>query len=194
MKTNLLSLITVFTLLAVTGCKKSPSADQSANAPQENSGSSRPGFAGTAPFEGGRKTSFQEVTSQLDPGGSLFLYLATDQWLAGLSTNISAIRQVVLSLPGPGMQNRAEIERVFDLLTRLVRSSGVEDVTGVGMSGAPIGPGLNRNKFLLHHQKGAGKGFLWSMFGRAPHALHWPDMLPANTALAAFGDLDVTQL
>src|SRR5438552_5007526 len=92
------------------------------------------------------------------------------------------------------MHNRAEIEHVFDLLTRLVRSSGVEDVTGVGMSGAPIGPGLNRNKFLLHHQKGAGKGFLWSMFGRAPHALHGPDMLPANTALAAFGDLDVTQL
>src|SRR5438045_7829266 len=65
MKTNLLSLITIFTLLAVTGCKKSPSADQSANAPQEKSASSRPGFAGTAPFEGGRKTSFQEVTSQL---------------------------------------------------------------------------------------------------------------------------------
>src|SRR5204863_1402660 len=143
MKTNLLGLPVALALLGLTSCKQSSSVDPSAErSPPEKSASSAAFAAATKPpFEGGRKTSFQEVTAQLDPGGSLFLYLATDQWLAGLSTNISAIRQVVLSLPGPGMQNRAEIERVFDLLTRLVRSSGVEDVTGVGMSGAPIGPG-----------------------------------------------------
>ena len=27
------------------------------------------------------KTSFAEVTSQLDPGGNLYLYLGTAQWL-----------------------------------------------------------------------------------------------------------------
>src|SRR5215468_1413702 len=31
------------------------------------------------------KTSFKEVTSQLDPGGNLYLYLGTAQWLEGLS-------------------------------------------------------------------------------------------------------------
>jgi hypothetical protein len=53
---------------------------------------------------------------------------------------------------------------------------------------------LFRQKVLLHHVAGAGKGFAWSMFGRSPHALAGMDMLPANTALAAFGDLDLNQL
>jgi len=57
-----------------------------------------------------------------------------------------------------------------------------------------VAPGLFRNKFIAHHPQGAGKGFLWSMFGRAPHPLTAQSMLPANTALTMFGDFDVNQL
>src|SRR5207247_4590649 len=116
MKMKLVTLSVLLSSLAFTACKKSPSSEQSANSAQESSPSSKAQTLGNAPFAGGRTTSFQEVTSQLDPGGSLFLYLATDQWLAGLSTNISAFRQIILSLPGPGMENSAEIEHVFELL------------------------------------------------------------------------------
>jgi hypothetical protein len=35
------------------------------------------------------KTSFDAVTSRLDPGGSVFVYLNTAQWLDGLSTKLS---------------------------------------------------------------------------------------------------------
>ena len=34
------------------------------------------------------KTSFNEVTSQLDAGGNFYLYLGTAQWLDGLSTKV----------------------------------------------------------------------------------------------------------
>jgi hypothetical protein len=36
------------------------------------------------------KTSFNEVTSQLDAGGNFYLYLGTAQWLDGLSTKMSS--------------------------------------------------------------------------------------------------------
>jgi hypothetical protein len=124
----------------------------------------------------------------------LFAYLSTAQWLAGLSTNISQFRQVVANLPGPGMENREQIEKVFDLVSRLVKSSGIEDVSGVGVSAAPVAPGLFRNKLIVHHAEGSGKGFVWSMFGRSPHALGSESMLPTNTAIAAFADLDLAQL
>jgi hypothetical protein len=55
----------------------------------------------------------------------------------------------------------------------------------VGLSVAPVAPDLYRNKFILHHPSGSGQGFLWSMFGRTPHALGAEDMLPANTAFFA---------
>jgi len=196
MKAKFLILTIALAGFTFTGCKKSPTASEPANRSSEESSASaaKPAVPTTPPFAGGRKTSFTEVTSQLDPGGSLFVYLATDQWLAGLSTNISAFRQAIMSLPGPMVQEREKLESAFDLLTRLAHNSGVEEVTGVGLSGAPVAPGLYRNKFILHHQSGAGQGFVWSMFGRSSHALRAQEMLPANTALAAFCDLDVAQL
>jgi hypothetical protein len=194
MKKCILTLIALVAVIVFVGCKKDEQKPEQSVPSQsaDSKSSTSVGVAAAPPFTGGRKTSFHEVTSQLDPGGSLFLYLATDQWLAGLSTNIAQFQQIASSLPGPG--NREDIGRAFDVLTKLVKTSGLEDVTGVGMSGAPVAPGLYRNKFIAHHPTGAGQGFLWSMFGRAPHALSGQSMLPAQTALAAFGDLDITQL
>ena len=173
MKTYLFALATFASVLTLAGCKKSPSVEQAAanSAAEPTATSTKSEIPSTPPFAGGRKTSFQEVTSQLDPGGSLFGYLATDQWLSGLSTNISALRQLALAMPGPGAGDRQKLNSAFDLLTHLVQGSGVQDVTGVGLSVAPVAPDLYRNKFILHHPSGAGQGFLWSMFGRSAHAL-----------------------
>jgi hypothetical protein len=197
MKLNLLVFPCLLALFAGFGCKPQNSS-QTSNPPStpERVTASAPGGGLTTapPFAGGRKTSFQEVTAQLDTGGSLFLYLATDQWLATLSTNISQLREVVLGLPGTQGQNGDQIEHVFDLISQLVQTSGVQDVSGVGVSGAQVAPGLFRNKFVAHHPNGAGKGFLWTMFGAAPHPMTGQDMLPPTTALAMFGDLDVALL
>jgi hypothetical protein len=174
-----------------TGCKKeqNPAAEKAPSSPAAAQ------LAATAPpFDGGRKTSFHEVASQLDPGGSLYLYLATDQWLNGLSKKVSDLRGVLTAMAQPGPQEAEQIERGFDLATSLIQRSGIEDATGIGLSAAPVAPGLFRNKFIVHHTSGAGQGFLWSMFGKAPHPLAAQDLLPSTTALAAFGDLDVAQL
>src|SRR5882724_7046214 len=151
---KLLILTTALAAFSFTACKKRPTANEPAerSAQETSASAAKSAVSTTPPFAGGRKTSFTEVTSQLDPGGSLFVYLATDQWLAGLSTNISSFRQAIMSLPGPMVQEREKLDSAFDLLTRLAHNSGVEDVTGVGLSGAPIATGLYRNKFILHHQ------------------------------------------
>src|SRR5438132_1237066 len=36
------------------------------------------------------KTSFNEVAAQLDPGGSIYGYLSTRQWLEGLSDRVNS--------------------------------------------------------------------------------------------------------
>src|ERR1017187_9863352 len=47
---------------------------------------------------------------------------------------------------------------------------------------------------LLHHYPGKGSDFLWKFLGKEPHALAGLDLLPANTALAIFSDMDVPLL
>src|SRR5512134_2602208 len=128
MKKHILTLIAITAVITtLVGCKKEEPKGTPAT-PTGTAASTSPaspsGVPSIPPFAGGRRTSFQEVTSQLDPGGSLFLYMATDQWLAGLSTNLAQWQQVLSSLPGPG--NREELGRAFELITKLVKTSGVE--------------------------------------------------------------------
>jgi len=97
------------------------------------------------------KTSFTEVTSQLDPGGNFYLYLGTAQWLDGLSTKVGHWRQTVAAMPGLKPDNTTNVNKAFDIVSRLIKDSGIEDVSGVGLSSVEIEKGMFRNKALLHH-------------------------------------------
>jgi hypothetical protein len=144
-------------------------------------------------FVPARKTSFDEVTSQLDPGGSVFVYLATDQWLGGLSTNVLRLRDMMENLPPAPGAGREQVDRVFKLLMGAIRVSGIENMSGVGVSSVQVSEELHRSKLVLDHTPGQGEGLLWNLFGGQAHPLRAMDMLPGTTAVAAFGDLDAAR-
>lgn len=140
-------------------------------------------------------TAFAAVTAKLDPGGNLFAYLSTDQWLGGLSTQVGHFRDLLLNLPEMSDRDRDEMRRVFVLIDSLVRHCGVESITGVGLSGIAVEKGLYRTRLVLQRAPGADReGYLWQWFGREPHALDWLDWLPANTAYAVSLDLDLAKV
>ena len=175
--------IAVLTILNY-GCGKNPASPAGGNP----AGGSQSSVVSVS------KTSFTEVTSQLDPGGNFYLYLGTAQWLDGLSAKVGAWRQTFAAMPGLKPNDAANVNQAFDLATRLIKDSGIEDVSGVGMSSVEIEKGVFRNKALLHHYPGKGNGFLWQLAGKEPHPLTGLDFLPANTALAVFSDADLPVL
>ncbi|HTX21820.1 MAG TPA: hypothetical protein VMD27_08190 [Candidatus Aquilonibacter sp.] len=179
------------------GCKKKESPSAGQNPPQSPMAGGAMPAAGTPSspaFVSVEKTSFNEVTSQLDPGGDFYLYLSTAQWLENLSAKVSHWQQAFESMPDMNGEDRANVDKAFGVAARLIKDSGIEDVTGVGMSSIEIEPGLYRNKALLHHYPGKGTGFLWNFLGKQPHPLAGLDMLPSNTALAVFSDMDAPLL
>jgi len=138
------------------------------------------------------KTSFQEITSQLDPDGNLFAYFGTEQWISGASQQVSSWREVLSAVPGLSEEQRAEGNKGFDLAVRLIKNSGIEEISGVGMSGVAREKGFYRSKLIVHHYKGRNTGYVWSIFGAAPHPLDGVGMLPSTTALSGFFDLDLS--
>ena len=80
------------------------------------------------------------------------------------------------------------------IVTNLLQQSGIEDVSGLGMSSIARETNFYHSKLVLHHYPGKGSGFLWNMCGQKPHALDGLNLLPANTALATFSDLDAPLL
>ncbi len=137
------------------------------------------------------RTSFAEVSDQLDPGGNFYLYLGTAQWLEHLSTTVEQWRTTLTALPALPPDKAADVNQAFDAVNRLIQDSGVQDLSGVGLSSVEVEKGMFHNKMFLHHYPKTGNGFLWKLSGRPPHPLTGLDLLPANTALAVFTDLDL---
>ena len=177
--------LVLLSLLAFTGCKR-----EDATPPGQPGKPPSP----APPTVSAERTSFAEVTSRLDAGGSLYLYLSTEQWLSGLSGKIATCGGLLDAIPDLKEEDRQSLGKAIDLVTNLIHSSGVEEVSGVGMSSIARETNFYHSKIFLHHYAGQGSGFLWSMFGRKPHALDGLDLLPATTALAAFSDLDAPML
>jgi competence protein ComGC len=181
MKISLLPSLILAMSLTLAGCGKS----------NQTPGSNGSGISG-GEVQPARQTSFGEVTSQLDPGGTVYGYLSTDQWLAGLSTNVAKLRDLLLEIPeASDSADREQVKQAFDLIADTITKSGVEQLTGVGLSGVQISPELFRTKLILHHARGQGDGLFWNFMGHKPHELAGLDLLPKQTALAAFGDVDL---
>ena len=139
--------------------------------------------------------SFAEVTAQLDPGGELYLYLSTEQWLAGLSHGVDTLHDLVLASTGGALSaNVDEVNKGFAVAKDMIQKSGVQEVSGVGISSFNYAPGLYRNKLFVHHYAGNGTGLLWSLYGKTPHPLTGLDLLPVDTAVGGTGDFDIAQL
>ena len=144
-----------------------------------------------------KATSFDAVTARLDRGGSFYLYLSTADWLDHLSGHVTEWRDLYLKSLPKDQQDSADskqIEQGFGILAKLIKESGLEQITGFGASSVALEPGLNRNVSFVHHDKGADMGLLGTAFGSAPHALTALDLLPADTAYGHYGDLDLSRI
>ncbi|HSH94921.1 MAG TPA: hypothetical protein VK968_12300, partial [Roseimicrobium sp.] len=107
---------------------------------------------------------------------------------------VSSWRPLFMSAPDLSDEDKASVKLGFDVATRLIRNSGLEDISGIGVSGIAREKGLHRTKVLAHHYPGKGTGFGWSILGAQPHVLEGLNMLPSTTAFASFNDFDLVQI
>lgn len=151
----------------------------------------RPSAAGSGGgIVSAEKTSFDEVTAKLDKGGNFYLYLSTEQTLSGMASKMTSLSNFVGTIPAMAEQSQT-VGRFFDFAGGWLKDSGIEHVSGVGMSSIAREPNFYYSKLIVHHYLGENEGVIWSVFGKKPHPLHELDLLPETTALAIFSDLDV---
>ena len=146
------SAVVLAALFFVSGCSRKEEAQPGPTSVQPQS--VRPAMASA------EKTSFQEVTARLDPGGNLFAYFGTEQWISGASDYVSSWRGLLEMVPVLTDEQRAEANKGFDLAGRLIKNSGIEEISGVGMSGIATEKGRYRTKLLVHHFPDRKSGYL----------------------------------
>ena len=171
-------------IVLLAGCGNNSAPAPMAAAPQAAAPTPTPAPKSATP------NSFDEVTSQLEPGGDFYLYLNTQQFLSKLDGFINSLHDMAASQSG----GDPDVDKGFGVIKDIVHKSGVEDVTGFGASSFCYTPGSHRNKIFVHHDPDKGSGLLWTLFGKAPHPLTQLDFLPSDTAYVAFTDFDLAQL
>lgn len=143
------------------------------------------------PITPAKQTSYTAVTSQLDRGGDLFGYLGTAQWLDGLSGKIGEYEKLALEM-APGEEESVKL--AFKIITGLVKRSGMEELSGVGVSTVQVGEEQFRSRFYMHHAAARNSGYLWNLFGEKPHALSGLDLMPEDAVFASYSDVNVKAL
>src|SRR5689334_7180314 len=103
-----LSFALACTLALSPSCKKSETTSE-----QTQPSTSNPSRAGAAAIQSAEKNSFQEVTSHLDPGGSLYLYFSTEQILNGISAKTSNVRQLLSAIPNVSEDDRDKFDKAL---------------------------------------------------------------------------------
>lgn len=145
-------------------------------------------------IESAEKNSFYEVTSKLNLGGNLYMYLSSEQVIQKIEEFASKMRGVLESQVSKIQTDGVKPLQVFDIVFRLFKNSGLMDISGIGMSSIAIEKSLNHSRFVLHHYPGRGDGLIWNLMEAKPHEQKELKMLPSNTVMAGFTDMKLQYL
>ncbi|MBN1939707.1 MAG: type II secretion system protein GspG [Candidatus Aminicenantes bacterium] len=128
-------------------------------------------------------TSFAPVAAHLDSGGDLYGYLSTEKLIRSIE---GMIGRVAKGFPIPiGDEESGVLSFIFNLIGK----SGLKEISGAGLSNVGLAGGLQRTRMVIHHYPENNTGLMWQAAPTGPRTLSEIDLLPADTALAAFGEL-----
>jgi type II secretory pathway pseudopilin PulG len=141
-----------------------------------------------------KKTSFNEVTARLNPGGSLYLYVSTEGLVKAVDEFAQNLRKLLETQLSKSPEENKEVLPIFDFVFGLIKKSGLMEISGIGVSSVAVDEHLNHSKVVVHHYKNKGKGLIWELMQGSPHELTALKMLPADTVMAGFADCKLNVL
>ena len=142
------------------------------------------------PFE---KTSFHEVTSELDTGGRYFYYCSSKEFQKKVDATFQVLKKLTDStIETP--KTKQSIIKVLDIINTIVSASGITEVSGVGMSSIALKSEYYRNRTFIHHFPGDKKGILWKLFSNHPDTLKQLEYIPEDAVFAAVSDINFTEI
>lgn len=142
---------------------------------------------GVTQIASAEKNSFKQVTRNLDPGGTFYMYLSTEKIIKTVEGFIDSIKEMALS-ESQDASKKKWVEQIATIITNLLKNSGLFEISGVGISSVAMENGFNHGKIVVHHYKDKGKGLIWNLWETKSHALDSQELLPANTVFARFSD------
>lgn len=141
------------------------------------------------------KTSFYQVTPNLDSGGFLYAYVSSERYIRAVEKIVERVKAIIIKKSQISSHYTAEDKiKTIDFLMQLFHSSGVSEIDGIGVSSIALGKELDHSTFYLHHLDNKDKGLIWHINGSRAHVLTELNWLPKHTVFANFSDFRIKAL
>lgn len=132
-----------------------------------------------------RATSFQTTTKYLNPGGSFFLYMDSEQWAGKIDEVMGKVAELVMEMAPEGEEQQMA-DLVFHFLESFLTECGLRQLHGIGLSSIAEAEGIYHNRMVLAHATpGPPKGLYWETFTGDNGPLNLIDWFPQDTVLAS---------
>ena len=140
------------------------------------------------------KNSYDEVTSKLNQGGNLYLYVSTERIEKFVEEFGGKLRKIIEAEANRYESENTEALKIFDFVFGMIKKCGLTEISGIGMSSVAMKNNYNHSKIVVHHYKEKGKGLIWQLCEEKPHDLDGLKLLPVDTVLAGFIDFRLNML
>ena len=138
--------------------------------------------------------SFSSVTSKLEKGGDLFVYLNTQKITDTIEKSLLTLKETIISSENTDADKKKETEKWFGFMHGFLKGSGLFDIAALGVSSRGVQEGLTRSRFVVQHSPGRDNGLIWNLTQKDPGNLDFIGILPENTVLASFVDFNYSML
>ena len=136
-------------------------------------------------------TGFSDIAPYLSADGAMLSFHDTREIVASADGILSLITKALLQQAGTNEDTKVAVK----LITLLYENSGVRSLAATGSSSVPRGNQLYYNRQYVARTKGDKKpGFLWNALTEKTARLPGLDLLPASTAWASFGNVDLAYI
>ncbi len=139
---------------------------------------------------GADSSEFSSITSKLEKGGDLFVYLNTSKISESIERSVNTLKETINSSEKIQKDHKGETEKWFSFLNNILKDSGLLEISGIGMSAKEYEKGFTRSKFIIQHDPEKGNGLLWNSGGKTSGDLSSLDILPEETVFASFSDIN----
>jgi len=172
--------------LALISCGKNPVSDRAArNAKMP----ATPAGALTV-HASATPNDFATVASRLDAGGDLFLYWNAQQAVSAVNGGLKRARSS-FSEALSSRRDREEMNMFFNTVEGVVKTTGLSEIKGVGVSSLAVEENLFRNRVYLLRDREAEPGVLWQIIDGEANAADGLKFAPESTVFAHYTNADV---
>lgn len=143
-------------------------------------------------------TGFLSVYPKLDENADLVLYWNSSETLQNLENTIKELPALMSKMNSQGgkqldQASLEEMSAILNILAAALKSTGISEISGMGLSNLKLDESLHRTKVVLNRAQDSQSKTFWDLFGQPKSLKSHFEKLPGSSVAAQSGHINFAE-